>query len=133
MGSKFRTDRQIDRKILWHHIWGYVDFLFQLKLLPPYLLRSRGVDINLIWIMTIMVFKICWICIHHKTAHYSDPSLTNSLTFLLLLNMHLLEQERVFENSLNRLNEIGLQGCWVLLSSIAGLKKFLQRLVFITC
>ena len=28
------------RQILWHHLWGCVDFFFKLNLLPPYLLRS---------------------------------------------------------------------------------------------
>ena len=37
-----QTDGQTDRQILWHHIRGCADFLFQLNLLPPYSLCSQG-------------------------------------------------------------------------------------------
>ena len=42
LGSKFITDGQTDRQILWHHICGYTDFFSQLNLLPPYSLCSQG-------------------------------------------------------------------------------------------
>ena len=36
---------QTDRQFLWHHIQVYVDFFFQLNLLPPYSLGSQGDNI----------------------------------------------------------------------------------------
>ena len=34
--------RPTGRQILWHQIWVYADFFFQLNLLHPYLIRSQG-------------------------------------------------------------------------------------------
>ena len=37
-----QTDGQTDKQILGHHIEGYVDFFFQINLLPPYSLHLLG-------------------------------------------------------------------------------------------
>ena len=37
-----QAERQTDKQIIWHHIRVYVDFFFQLNLLPPYPLPWQG-------------------------------------------------------------------------------------------
>ena len=58
IGSKFVTDGQTDRQILWQHIGGYVDFFFQLNLLLPYSLCSQG-D-NKILLKSIFSWELKW-------------------------------------------------------------------------
>ena len=40
--QEWQSNRQADKQILWHHIYGYVNFFFHLNLLPPYSLCSQG-------------------------------------------------------------------------------------------
>ena len=44
-GGDKQTDRQTDRQILWHHIWWYVDFFFQLNLLHALLAGDNPKDV----------------------------------------------------------------------------------------
>ena len=39
---------ETDRQIFWHHILGYVNFFFQLNLLPLYCFARRGIKANIL-------------------------------------------------------------------------------------
>ena len=45
--ANIKTNTVTDRQILWHHIRGYVDFFFQLNLLPPYSLHSQALVLTI--------------------------------------------------------------------------------------